>query len=1089
MSVDPVSLGLTFGTMALQYGLNASRRIDGPRLQELAVSTADYGTPVLNFHGTRLIDACPIIWAEKRKEVIQRRKTKGGKTSNAIYFGTWAVLVAGHPSDAVLQILFNKQLVYDATGAGPVTPFAIGYSTVGKSGRPRERTINLADHMRIYYGAEDQLPDPRMQATVDAEFGDGSTPAYRGVTIIVFEDVPLEKFGNQVPTVGVLATRTADPAYPWETKTVTVGNGRLWNTAFSPDGTRLLWISNSGPLFELWDVPTRTRIRAGSIGTTVNIAQIGTFNDGSFVAIGGGNDVAHFFSADGVLQSSLSLSSDQEGVVTLSDGNNTEHWLTLPYSFLRKFFLDGAEVDPDDTGEFFTVAGYCRDAYGDIWAIARLIGPFVDATEMFLYRVVDTGARPGIGGLHSIAMPGGGPEADVGIAHSGAGAHFVCQWNGTLYAIDDETFTIKDSAAFSPDTWNVAKQWQNCPPGAESIWFNATEISLTDLSVIQTVDLNDWKAEDADGILYSAVLDALFCWPQFATSNMTIRYLNRVGSTAVTFATIAADIAEQCGLDSGDHDFSALTDPVRGYSWTQGSGKDVLDPLRELFDVDFRPHDFVLQGLARGGASGGTIASTDFARLDRDDPAFSAPTDGGTDLPRLLRMTFADADADQQVNATLAPRLSGGGGSVRSVAVDMSNLVMTAAEAQQAAERMMRRRVFDAQAVPLALTGQLATLEPGDVRTLMLKDVPVIARLTSASVEADGSIATEWTRDDPSVHILSGSAGAAQDGWVPPAMFIPVPTRGLVADVPLAIDAHDTAVPFLYHGAAPLIAGLWPGAEWQVSDTALPGDFTDGWASVGSADAMTWGFTTAAIPAALPWIFDRGTAINVVMGAGATLTSVAEADLLNDGALNLMLVGGEYIQFATAALESDGSYTLTSLLRGCRGTEHAIGAHIAGETMVVVDSKLFRREVGAGEIGDTDAYRATTQGGDPVASPSIAIAFTAAAQRPYAPVHGLLLLDTGLGDWTIAATRRTRIGGANVDGQDVPLGESAESWAADIMDGATVVRTLTGASLPLTYSAADQTTDWGAPQTVLNVNLYQISPALALRGFPLALAA
>lgn len=1087
MSVDPVSMGITLALTAANMAMQASRRIDGPRLPELAVSTADYGTPVINFHGTRLIDACPIIWAEKRKEVIQRRKTKGGKTSNAIYFGTWAVLVAGHPCDAVLQALFNKQLVYDATGAGPVTPFAIGYSTVGKSGRPRERTINLADHMRIYYGAEDQQPDPRMQATIDAEFGPGSTPAYRDVTIIVFEDVPLEKFGNQVPTVGVLATRSAAPAYPWETKNVKVGNNRLWNTAFSPDGTRLIWCEGAGE-FELWDVPNRVRIRSGDLGVGLNDSQVGAFNDGRFVAIGGGNDVAHFFSADGVLQSSTALGSDQDGVVTLSDGNDREHWLTLPYSFLRKFFVDGAEIDPDDTGALFTVGGYCRDAYGDIWAIGRLIGPFVDATEMFLYRVVDTGARPGIGALHSIAMPGGGTSANVGVAHSEAGAHFVCQWNGTLYAIDDETFAIKDSASVTFDTYNAAKQWQNCPPGTESIWFDTTEVSLTDLSVIQTIDPADWKAEDADGILYSAVLDALFCWPQFATGNMTIRYLNRAGSNAVTFASIAAAVAEQCGLDADDHDFSALTDPVRGYSWTQGSGKDVLDPLREIFDADFRAHDFVLQGLPRGGAAATTIASTDFARIDREDPAFSAPTDGDTDVPRMLRLTFADADADQQVGAALAPRLSGG--AVRELAIDMSNLVLSADEAQQFAERMLRRRIFDAQTVPTALTGQYGAIEAGDVHTLDLGGTPVTARLSAASAEADGSIAAEWVRDDPSVHLLSGSAGAAQDGWVPPVMFIPVPTRGFVADAPLAADAHDSSVPFLYHGAGPLIAGgVWPGAEWQLSDSGLAEDFAGPWASIGSADAMSWGFTTAAIPAALPWIFDRGTALNVVMGAGATLTSVTEDDLLGDGALNLMLVGGEYIQFATATLESDGSYTLTNLLRGCRGTEHAIAAHGAGETLAMVDGKLFRREVGAGEIGDTDAYRATTQGGDPVASPSTSIAFTAAAQRPYAPVHGSLLRDTGSGDWSISATRRTRIGGANVDGQNVPLGESAESWAADIMDGGAVVRTLTGASLPLTYSAADQTSDWGAPQTALEAKLYQISPALALRGFPLPLAA
>ena len=74
--------------------------------------------------------------------------------------------------------------------------------------------------------------------------------------------------------------------------------------------------------------------------------------------------------------------------------------------------------------------------------------------------------------------------------------------------------------------------------------------------------------------------------------------------------------------------------------------------------------------------------------------------------------------------------------------------------------------------------------------------------------------------------------------------------------------------------------------------------------------------------------------------------------------------------------------------------------------------------------------------------------------------------------------------------KDVPLGEASESWSADIYDGVTFKRTITGTSLPLVYSAAAQTTDFGAPVTTgFEVNLYQVDPTLSLRGYPLALAA
>jgi hypothetical protein len=229
-------------------------------------------------------------------------------------------------------------------------------------------------------------------------------------------------------------------------------------------------------------------------------------------------------------------------------------------------------------------------------------------------------------------------------------------------------------------------------------------------------------------------------------------------------------------------------------------------------------------------------------------------------------------------------------------------------------------------------------------------------------------------------------------------------------------------------------------------------------------------------------VFDYGNTLNVLLSVG-TLISATEDDVLADGSLNLVLVGQEYLQFTTATLQGDGSYNITGLLRGQRGTEQHISGHAAGDTFVVVDARLFRRDVGAGEIGDTDSYRAVTQGRNLDSAAEQSITFTAAAHRPYSPVHGVLLRDTGTDDWTISATRRTRIGGANVDGTDVPLGEVSEAWQADIMDGVTVKRTLSGTSLPLTYTSAQQVADWGSNQTSLDVNLYQVSPSLTLRGF------
>lgn len=50
-------------------------------------------------------------------------------------------------------------------------------------------------NMRVYTGAKDQLPDPKIEAVEGA----GQVPAYRGLAYVVFEDLELSRFGNRVP--------------------------------------------------------------------------------------------------------------------------------------------------------------------------------------------------------------------------------------------------------------------------------------------------------------------------------------------------------------------------------------------------------------------------------------------------------------------------------------------------------------------------------------------------------------------------------------------------------------------------------------------------------------------------------------------------------------------------------------------------------------------------------------------------------------------------------------------------------------------------------------------------------------------------
>jgi hypothetical protein len=225
--------------------------------------------------------------------------------------------------------------------------------------------------------------------------------------------------------------------------------------------------------------------------------------------------------------------------------------------------------------------------------------------------------------------------------------------------------------------------------------------------------------------------------------------------------------------------------------------------------------------------------------------------------------------------------------------------------------------------------------------------------------------------------------------------------------------------------------------------------------------------------------------VDVTLAYG-TLASASQLDVLNGA--NLALLGSELIQFTTATLVSGTQYTLSGLLRGRRGTEWAMGSHTAGDRFVLLGvSGLIRVDRPTSELNVARQYRAVTFGS------SIADAFTygftnkGAGLKPLSPVF--LNADRHVpstNDWTITWRRRGRVDWDLRDYVDVPLGEDAEEYSVDILHPTTlnVVRTLaTVTSTTATYTASQQTTDFGAVQTSIKVKVYQLSATIG-RGFP-----
>jgi hypothetical protein len=240
--------------------------------------------------------------------------------------------------------------------------------------------------------------------------------------------------------------------------------------------------------------------------------------------------------------------------------------------------------------------------------------------------------------------------------------------------------------------------------------------------------------------------------------------------------------------------------------------------------------------------------------------------------------------------------------------------------------------------------------------------------------------------------------------------------------------------------------------------------------------------------------FDYGNALYVDMLSG-TLTSAIDLELFA-GANTLAIESSpgiwEIVQFSSAELVAANRYKLTRLLRGQRGTESAIGnPALAGARVVMLDADFAPLSIASTDVGIAWNWMIGPASEDLTDISYAQVAFTpkGIGLRPYAVAHVSQPWKFARtpGDLMISWTRRTRAPvGDSWDAIEVPLFEDSESYEVDILDGATVKRTLTANTTSVLYTGAQQTADWGALLALgdsLQVAIFQLSAQFG-RGAP-----
>ena len=153
-------------------------------------------------------------------------------------------------------------------------------------------------------------------------------------------------------------------------------------------------------------------------------------------------------------------------------------------------------------------------------------------------------------------------------------------------------------------------------------------------------------------------------------------------------------------------------------------------------------------------------------------------------------------------------------------------------------------------------------------------------------------------------------------------------------------------------------------------------------------------------------------------------------------------------------------YDLSGLLRGRRGTEHAMASHAIGDAVVLLRSAGVRSITQeTADIGVPRFWKGVTLGRALSTATAQTLTQASARLKPWAPTD-LRKVDNGAGSYTATWKRRTRLscGFTGTGGIVVPLGEEVESYDVERYNASNVLQaTQTVSAATATFTGATAT--------------------------------
>ena len=598
-----------------------------------------------------------------------------------------------------------------------------------------------------------------------------------------------------------------------------------------------------------------------------------------------------------------------------------------------------------------------------------------------------------------------------------------------------------------------------------------------DLNEVRVYDVSGTTAELVDSAAVATVRGPVHAYaPGFGITAVGVYQISdRSSSDNSLLSDVIEQEVELSGLlTAADIDVTALTQEVKGYRVTGGSVRAALEPLAAAYQFDIIPSGYKLKAVPRGQASVLTVPYADLGATASDTPSdvFKMAREMDSQLPAKTVVKYLDAAREYDIGEQSSTRINTE--AVNEVESELA-LVLGADEAAGIAEVLQSRAWLERTDVSFTLPPTYLALEPCDVITVQTPDADYEVLASELEYTQDGRIEVKAKPNAAAVYTPNASGGEGNTppstiGVAGPSLFVPL-------DIPVVDETVQNAPGFV--GTLTGYTGGWPGGVVYRSP-----DNGQTWVDLQAWSAKcTVGSTPGALAEHDGYLIDQ-TQLNVIMISGA-LEGITRDQLLAGYNYAAYGVDGrwEIVRFQNADLQADGSYTLSDFVRGDKGTEWATGLHQPGDWFILLgDPDNAFIGMAAELIGIDRLYRSITQRASIDTGGDVPFTYRGVNLEPLSPVYANATRD-GSGNLTATFVRRSRLSSSWWGtGVVAPVGEATQAFEVDVLDGETVVRTIETATEAFSYSAADQTTDFGSPQSSITFRIYQLSETVG-RGY------